>query len=80
MLKQKVAQNVINLLKQKVAQNVVISLDYIILKNHIETAHWHGPPALFGLSSYVASHCLALAPQSGTKEQFHCAVYYITLN
>jgi hypothetical protein len=32
------------------------------------------------LSSYVASHCLAVAPQSGAKDQFYCTVYYITLN
>jgi hypothetical protein len=32
------------------------------------------------LSSYVASHCLAVAPQSGAKEHFYCTVYYITLN
>jgi hypothetical protein len=29
---------------------------------------------LFLLSSYVASHCLAVAPQSGAKEQFYCSV------
>jgi hypothetical protein len=32
------------------------------------------------LSSYVASHHLAVAPQSGAKDQFYCTVYYITLN
>ncbi len=37
-------------------------------------------PALFRLSSYVASHCLAVAPQSGAKQFFYCTVYYITLN
>ncbi len=37
-------------------------------------------PALFWLSSYVASHCFAVAQQSGAKEQFYCTVYYITLN
>jgi hypothetical protein len=37
-------------------------------------------PALFWLSSYVASHCLAVSPQSGAKQIFHCTVYYITLN
>jgi hypothetical protein len=31
------------------------------------TAHWPGLPALFKLSSYVASHCLTLSPQSGAK-------------
>ena len=37
-------------------------------------------PALFWLSSYVASHCIAVAPQSGAKQIFYCTVYYITLN
>jgi hypothetical protein len=37
-------------------------------------------PALFWLSSYVTSHCLAVAPQSGGKQNFDCTVYYITLN
>jgi hypothetical protein len=32
------------------------------------------------LSSYVASHCLAVGPQSGAKQKFYCTVYYITLN
>jgi hypothetical protein len=32
------------------------------------------------LSSYATSHHLALAPQSGAKDQFYFAVYYITLN
>jgi hypothetical protein len=31
------------------------------------------------LSSYVASHRLAVAPQSGAKQK-NCTVYYITLN
>jgi hypothetical protein len=35
---------------------------------------------MFWLSSYVASHCLAMAPQSGPKGNFYCTVYYITLN
>jgi len=35
---------------------------------------------LFWLTSYVASHHLAVVPQSGAKEQFYCTVYYITLN
>jgi hypothetical protein len=35
---------------------------------------------LFWLSSYATSHHLALAPQSGAKDQFYFAVYYITLN
>jgi hypothetical protein len=32
------------------------------------------------LSSNVASHQLAVAPQSGAKEKFYCTVYYVTLN
>jgi hypothetical protein len=39
-----------------------------------------GLPALFWLSSYVASHCLAAAPQSGAKQNFYCTVYNVTLN
>jgi hypothetical protein len=35
---------------------------------------------LFCLSSYVASHLLAVATQSGAKEQFYFTVYYIALN
>jgi hypothetical protein len=31
------------------------------------------------VSSYVASHCLAVALQSCAKENFYCTVYYITL-
>jgi hypothetical protein len=37
-------------------------------------------PALFWLSSYVASHHLAAVPQSVAKGQFYCTVYNITLN
>jgi hypothetical protein len=37
-------------------------------------------PALFGLISYGASHHLAMAPQSGAKDQFYCTVYYINFN
>jgi hypothetical protein len=37
-----------------------------------------GLPAFSWLSSYVASHCLAVVPQSGAKQIFYCAVYYIT--
>ncbi len=37
-------------------------------------------PPLVWLSSYVISHQLAVAPQSGVKHQFCCSVYYITLN
>jgi hypothetical protein len=32
------------------------------------------------LSSYVASHCLAVAPHSGEKQIFYCIVYFKTLN
>jgi hypothetical protein len=31
---------------------------------------WLGLPALFWLNSYVAGHCLAVAPQSGAKQFF----------
>jgi hypothetical protein len=37
-------------------------------------------PALLCLSSYVASHCLAVVTQSGAKQNFYFTVYYITLN
>jgi hypothetical protein len=42
--------------------------------------HWHGLPALFWLSSNVASHHLAVAPQCDAKDKFYFTVYYITLN
>jgi hypothetical protein len=35
---------------------------------------------LLWLISYVVSHHLAVAPQSGAKDHFCCTVYYITLN
>ncbi len=35
---------------------------------------------MFWLRSYAASHHLAVAPQSGAKDQLYCTVYYITLN
>jgi hypothetical protein len=35
---------------------------------------------LFWFSSYVTSHCLAAAPQSGAKAKFYCTVYYTTLD
>jgi hypothetical protein len=35
---------------------------------------------LFWSNSYVVSHCLAVVPQSGAKEQFHSSVYYLILN
>ena len=47
-------------------------------KEHIDI--WQGLHALFWLSNYVASLHLAVAPQSGTKDQFYFPVYYITLN
>jgi hypothetical protein len=40
----------------------------------------HGLPPLFWLSRYVTSHHLAVAPQSGAKDQFYCTIYNITLN
>jgi hypothetical protein len=43
-------------------------------------AHWRARPALFWLSSYVASNHLAVASQSGEKYQFYCNVYYKTFN
>jgi hypothetical protein len=39
-----------------------------------------GMPILFWLSSCVAGHCLAVAPQIGAKQNFYCTVYYINLN
>ncbi len=42
-------------------------------------AHWRGPPDLFWLSSYIASHCLSVAPQSGAKYQFYCLMQYFKL-
>jgi hypothetical protein len=44
------------------------------------TVHLHGPPALFWLSSYIASHHITVVPQSGTKDQFNYTVYYITFD
>jgi len=36
---------------------------------------------LLWLSSYVASHCLAVTPQSGAKQKKnYCTVYYTALN
>jgi hypothetical protein len=32
------------------------------------------------LSSYVASHDLAVSPQIGAKDQSYCTVYYLTFN
>jgi hypothetical protein len=43
-----------------------------------KTAHQRSLLALFWLSSYFTSHCLAVVPQSGAKE--HCTVYYIAVN
>jgi hypothetical protein len=36
--------------------------------------------ALFWSSRYVTNHHLAVAPQSGAKDQFYCTVYCIPLN
>jgi hypothetical protein len=38
------------------------------------------PACLVLVECYVASHCLAVAPQSGAKQIFYCFLYYITLN
>ncbi len=38
------------------------------------------PTCLVWLSGYVASHHLAVAPQSGEKDQFYSIFYHITLN
>jgi hypothetical protein len=57
----------------------------MLFKNHLshkhkrQTAQWHGTPAVFWLSSYVESHHF-VALLSGTKDQFYCTVYFITLN
>ncbi len=45
-----------------------------------KTGHWHGRPVLIWLSSYVASHYLAVAPQSGAEDPFDCPVFCINLN
>ncbi len=45
-----------------------------------QTAHWHGPPALFWLSNYVTSHHLAVASKSSLKDQFYSAFYCINLS
>jgi hypothetical protein len=52
----------------------------IDIREYNKTAHCHCPPALFWLSSYVASHCLSVAQQSGAKEKYYCTVYYIAVN
>ncbi len=38
------------------------------------------PCAMFWLSRYVASHHLAVAPQSNFKDQFYFTAYYTTFN
>ncbi len=38
------------------------------------------PACLVLVSSYVDSLHLAVAPQSGAKDQFYCTVYYLNLN
>jgi len=43
-------------------------------------AHLRSLSPLFCLCSYVTSHCLAVVPQSGEKQNFYCTVYNITLN
>jgi hypothetical protein len=42
--------------------------------------YWPALPALFWSSSYAASHCLAVAPQSAATQIFYCTFYYIILN
>ncbi len=37
------------------------------------------PVCLVLAGSYVASHHLAVVPQSGVKDQFYCTVHYETL-
>jgi hypothetical protein len=49
-------------------------------KENTEIAHWHSLPAFYWLSSYVASHYLAVAPQLAAKDIFYCTVYNIVLN
>jgi hypothetical protein len=48
----------------------ILSRDSHRHKRILNTAHWCSPAALFWLSSYIASHCLAMVPQSGAKENF----------
>jgi hypothetical protein len=43
-------------------------------------SYWCGVPALFWLSSYVASHHLGVVPQASAKFQLYCTVYNIPLN
>ncbi len=45
-----------------------------------ETSHWHHPPALFWLRSYMDRHRLAAAQQSRAKDQFYSTVYYKTIH
>jgi hypothetical protein len=35
---------------------------------------------MFWLSSYITSHHIAVGSQSGSKDQFNCTVYCLTLN
>jgi len=52
-----------------------------VFRKHIDIREYiDGLPALFWLSSYVASLHLAAAPQSGAKDQFYCTDDYITFN
>ncbi len=41
-----------------------------------QIAHWHSPPALLQLSSYVTSHNLAVAYNQTQKINFILTVYY----
>ncbi len=49
------------------------------LNHRHKRIHCPGPPALFWLRNYVASHFLPVAPQSDVKQTFYCTVYNITL-
>ncbi len=64
--------------KQEV--NGTVILPPIVFPGEYIAAYWHGPPALYLLSSYVSGHCLVVASQSGAKVTFYCTVYYTTLN
>ncbi len=60
--------------------SAIVQSDYDIdIREYIDCL-LAGQPALFWLISYVAGHCLSVAPQSGAKQIFYCTVYYITLN
>jgi hypothetical protein len=68
--------------KEAKASKATITIAGVYHKNKRikRTAHGHDLPALFWLSSYVAGHHLAVAPQYSAKDQMYCTAYYITLN